>query len=63
MTEQRIYGSRGVTVNEDIKLYIAASAAMLCHGLDDWEWPDVRDIIVYPTAFDEEYHVGGRHPI
>jgi len=63
MAEQRIYGSRGMPVSETIKLYIAASAAMLCHGLDNWEWPDVRDIIVYPTAFNQEYYIDGKNPI
>jgi hypothetical protein len=62
VAEQRIYGIRGAPVTDEIKVLIAASAAMLCHGWPDWEWPTMRDIVVYPTAFDEEYRIGAsRH--
>jgi len=60
MAEQRISGVRGAPVPDDVELLVAASAAMLGHGLPDWEWPHVRDIVVYPTSFDEEYATSGR---
>jgi len=63
LAEQHIYGVRGHNVPDDVKLLIAASAAILGHGLPDWDWPDVRDIVVYPTAFDEDYDVRGDHPM
>ena len=63
MAEQRIYGPRGAVVDDRIKVLIGASAAMLTHGLPDWEWPTLRDIVVYRTSFDDEYQVGGDNPI
>lgn len=55
LAEQRIYGIRGARVGDEAKLLIAASAAMLGFGLPEWEWTDLRDIVVYPQAFSEEY--------
>lgn len=59
--EQRIYGIRGVDVDDETRVLIAAAAAMLSNGLVDWEWPNVRDIVVYPRAFDDEYRTDA-HP-
>lgn len=59
--EQRIYGIRGVEVDDETRVLIAAAAAMLSNGLVDWEWPNVRDVVVYPRAFDEEYRTDA-HP-
>ena len=58
IAEQRIYGPRGARIDDDIKVMIAASAAILGHGLPEWEWPRLRDIVVYPTAFDSDYRIG-----
>jgi len=60
MAEQRIYGVRGAPVPDDAKLLVAASAAMLGHGMPDWEWPAVRDIVIYPATFNEDYETSGR---
>lgn len=59
LAEQRIYGAHGAEVDERTRVLIGASAAMLGHGLPDFEWPNVRDIVVYPGTFDEDYVVGG----
>jgi Mlc titration factor MtfA (ptsG expression regulator) len=59
MAEQRIYGERGAAVPDDAKLLVAASAAMLGHGMPTWEWPSVRDIVVYPGSFNEDYETSG----
>lgn len=53
--EYRITGLRGGSVSDDIRVLIGASAAMLTFGLPNWEWPRMRDIVVYPRAFDEDY--------
>ena len=63
VAEQRIYGPRGATVEDRIKVLVGASAAILTHGLPDWEWPGLRDIVIYRTSFDEDYQVGGDNPI
>jgi len=63
VAEQTIYGPRGAEVDDEIKVLVAASAAILCHGMPDWEWPSLRDIIIYKTSFNEDYEVGGGEPI
>lgn len=35
---------------------IAAAAAQMTMGLPALTWPNARDILVYPEAFDEDYH-------
>ncbi len=63
LAEQRIVGPQASVVPEDIKLLIAAAAAMLGHGRPDWEWPTTRDIIVHVTNFNEDYEPGDHHTI
>lgn len=63
LAEQRIYGQKGRPVDDEIRVLVAASAAMLSFGLPDWEWPRLRDIVIYPTAFDETYHTGDNERI
>jgi len=59
LAEQRIYGAgQGVAqleIGDETRLLIAASAAMLTHGIPNFEWPRMRDIVVHPRAFDENY--------
>lgn len=55
LNEQRIYGLRGAKVSDESRVLIAAAAATMSHGLPDWEWPTMRDIVVYPRRFDDEY--------
>ena len=63
LAEQRVAGPRDAPVPEDIKLLIAAAAAMLGHGRPDWEWPTTRDIVVHLTNFNEDYEPGEQHAI
>lgn len=55
LSEQRIFGDRGVTLDAETRVLIAASATMLAFGMPDWEWDNLRDIVVYPRAFDDAY--------
>ena len=59
LAEQRIYGAgQGqdqLEIGDETRLLIAASAAILCHGMPSFEWPRMRDIVVHPRAFDENY--------
>ncbi len=57
MAEQRIYGPRGEPVPDEQRVLVAASAAMLGHGHPSMEWPRVRDVVIYPRSFDEDYAV------
>jgi Mlc titration factor MtfA (ptsG expression regulator) len=59
LAEQHIYGAgegeRQLELDDEDRLLIAASAAILGHGMPDFEWPRLRDIVVHPRAFDEDY--------
>jgi Mlc titration factor MtfA (ptsG expression regulator) len=59
LAEQRIYGAgQGpdrLEIGDETRLLIAASAAILSHGMPNFEWPRMRDIVVHPRAFDENY--------
>lgn len=63
LAEHPIYGPRGAEVPDEVKVVIAAGAAMLTHGRPDWEWPHVRDIVVHPTQWNEEGVPGDHHAI
>ena len=63
LAEQQIYGSQGADVPTRIKVLVAAAAATLGHGLPTWEWPALRDIVIYRAAFDGEYREGASNPI
>lgn len=63
LAEHRIYGPQGSEVPEEVKLMIGAGAAMLCHGRPDWEWPQVRDIVVHPTQWNHDGEPGDHHGI
>lgn len=63
LAEQNIFGLQGAPVDQEVKLLIAASAAMIGHGIPEWEWPGVRDILVYPTAFDQDYEISEEKPV
>jgi len=56
--EQNIYGPRGEPVTDEERILVAASAAILCHGMPEWEWPNMRDIVVYKKTFNEQYEEG-----
>jgi hypothetical protein len=71
LAEQRIYAAqpnagetppRAGVVDDEVRLLIAASAAILGHGMPDFEWPRMRDIVVFPRSFDEDYRDDGENP-
>lgn len=55
MEEQTFEGVQ-VEVDEQVKLEIAAAAAMLLHGRPDWEFETNRSFLIYPDRFDEDYY-------
>ena len=63
LAEQRFVGPQNSPVPEDIRLLIAAAAAMLGHGRPDFEWPRTREIIVHLTNFNERHEPGEHHAI
>jgi hypothetical protein len=63
ISDQNIYGPRGQPVPDEDRVLVGASAAILGHGLPDWEWPNMRDIVVYKKAFNRDYEEGDREHI
>lgn len=57
LAEQNVTGAGEHEVDDATRILIAASAAMLTNGTPDFEWPNLRDIVVYPQAFDDDYHL------
>lgn len=55
LNENRITGI-GTEVDDETRLLVAASAVMLIFGHDDWEYPKLPEILLYPGTFDEEYN-------
>lgn len=64
LAEQRIDAAQGseAAVDDEIRLLIASSAATLGHGMPNFEWPRMRDIVVFPRSFDEQYRDDGENP-
>ena len=62
LAEQRIYGvgqgDQQLEVDDETRLLIASSAAILGHGMPRFEWPRMRDIVVYARSFDDDYGDG-----
>lgn len=58
MDEWTCEGVRSVTVDEELRLSIAAGVATILHGRPDWELPGSKSVVFYPGAFDEDYEIG-----
>lgn len=55
MEEQSFEGVAGVEVTDNLRLAVAAGAALLLHGRSDWEFDTRRTFLFYPDRFDEDY--------
>ncbi len=55
LAEATFEGVGGVEVTEDLRLAVAAGAAMLLHGRPDWELPLDRTFLFYPGEFGDDY--------
>lgn len=49
--------------DESLGWRIAAAAATLSLGVETLRWPTQRDVLVYPSAFDDSYETGEHHNI
>lgn len=56
--EHSFEGVEGVLVTDELRLGVAAGAALLLHGRPDWELGGTSSILFYPGAFDEQYFGG-----
>jgi len=57
LREKRITGIN-TSVDDTIRVLVAASAIIPIFGFPGWEWEHIREILIYPTSFDEEYQMG-----
>src|SRR5690606_34993945 len=55
--EKRITGIN-TSIDDTVRLLVAASAIIPIFGFPGWEWESIREILIYPTSFDEEYQMG-----
>ncbi|HJL05815.1 MAG TPA: zinc-dependent peptidase [Polyangiaceae bacterium LLY-WYZ-15_(1-7)] len=49
---------QGAEIDDVVRVLALAGAAVLLQGLEGWEMPARRSILVYPDAFDEGYDLG-----
>lgn len=54
LAEKRITGV-GTSIDDETRVLAAASAVIPIFGFPDWEWEQIREILIYPTRFDEHY--------
>ncbi len=47
----------GAPITDELRLGVAAGAALLLHGRPDWELPAGRTILIYPDRFDDDYYL------
>ena len=55
LAEARFEGVSGVEVTDELRLAVAAGAALLLHGRPTWELPLDRTFLFYPGGFGEDY--------
>ena len=62
--EKRITGIN-TPVDDTVRVLVAASAIIPIFGYPGWEWEHIKEILIYPTSFDEKYQMGStqEHPI
>jgi MtfA peptidase len=57
LREKRITGIN-TSVDDTVRILVAASAIIPIFGFPGWEWEHIREILIYPTSFDEDYQMG-----
>lgn len=55
LDEWSFEGVDEVDVTEEMRLGVAAAAALLLHGRPQWELPPRQTVLFYPDRFDEDY--------
>ena len=57
LAELRFEGVANAKATDELKLSVAAGAALLLHGRPDWDLPRGHTVLFYPSTFDEGYDV------
>jgi MtfA peptidase len=61
--ERPIVGCRGLVVTDEVKVTIAAQAALLLLGEEGYYFDRVPSILVYPQAYSHRHSLGSAHPV
>ncbi len=56
LNEKRITGIK-TSVDDTVRVLVAASAIIPIFGFPGWEWDQVREVLIYPTTFNEQYEI------
>jgi MtfA peptidase len=59
ITSQRMTGVE-TTVDDPLRLLVAASAVTLSVGWPQYQWSEVSEVLLYPDDFDRDYAIGQR---
>ena len=59
LASQRITGIK-TTVDDPLRLLVAASAVTLSVGWPGYKWSEVSEVLLYPDDFDRDYAIGRR---
>ncbi len=64
LSEKRITGIK-TSVDDTVRVLVAASAIIPIFGFPGWEWDQISEILIYPTTFNEQYEIGpvGKHDV
>ncbi len=57
LDEKQITGIK-TSVDDTVRVLVAASAIIPIFGFPEWEWDQISEILIYPTPFNEEYEMG-----
>jgi Mlc titration factor MtfA (ptsG expression regulator) len=63
LSDYTIEGIKGVTITDELRVLVAAGAAMLLNGRTDWELPKGHTILIYPEDFDERFAYAPGKPL
>ena len=54
-----ITGAAGIVVEDIDRVFIGASAIIPIYAFPDWEYINLREVLLYPETFNEEFEIKG----
>ena len=57
LREKRITGIN-TSIDDTVRVLVAASAVIPIFGFPGWEWEQIREVLIYPDSFNEDYQTG-----
>lgn len=56
LKEKRITGI-GTSIDDTVRVLVAASAVIPIFGFPGWEWDQIREVLIYPHSFNDQYQI------